>query len=86
MTADTVGGVWTYALDLAHSLAGAGVTVSLAVLGPEPAPDQRRAAEAVPGLDLIETGLALDWMADEPGEKLLGVRGGGHGKLLSGDR
>jgi glycosyltransferase involved in cell wall biosynthesis len=68
MTTDAVGGVWTYALDLAHGLAKAGVAVSLAVLGPEPAPDQRRAAEAVPSLDLIETGLTLDWMAAEPAE------------------
>ena len=68
MTTDAVGGVWTYALDLAHGLADAGVTVSLAVLGPEPTPDQRRAAGAVPGLDLIETGLPLDWMAAEPAE------------------
>jgi glycogen(starch) synthase len=68
MTADAVGGVWTYAVDLAHGLAEAGIGVSLAVLGPEPSPDQRRAAEAAPGLELIETGLPLDWMAAEPTE------------------
>lgn len=68
MTTDAVGGVWTYALDLASGLAGAGVRVSLAVLGPEPSRDQKRAARAVPGLELIETGLALDWMADAPAE------------------
>ena len=36
MTADAVGGVWTYALDLARGLSAQGVQVSLALLGPEP--------------------------------------------------
>ncbi|WP_377355033.1 glycosyltransferase family 4 protein [Phenylobacterium terrae] len=65
MTADAVGGVWTYALDLARGLAPMGVRTSLVVLGPEPKPDQRLEAEAVPGLELIETGLPLDWTAPE---------------------
>ena len=38
MTADAVGGVWTYALDLAAGLAPFGVETTLAVLGPAPAP------------------------------------------------
>jgi glycosyltransferase involved in cell wall biosynthesis len=66
MTADTVGGVWTYALDLAESLRPLGVQTTLAVLGPAPQPDQRAAAEAVPGLRLLVTGLPLDWTADRP--------------------
>jgi glycosyltransferase involved in cell wall biosynthesis len=70
MTADAVGGVWTYALDLARGLAGAGVRTTLAVLGPSPSPDQVRAAHGVLGLTLIETGLPLDWMATEPAEIL----------------
>lgn len=70
MTADAVGGVWTYALDLARGLTGTGVRTSLAVLGPAPSSDQVRAAQAVPGLTLIETGLPLDWMASEPAEIL----------------
>jgi glycosyltransferase involved in cell wall biosynthesis len=65
MTADAVGGVWTYALDLARGLAPLGVRTSLVVLGPSPKPDQRLEAEAVPGLELIETGLPLDWTAGE---------------------
>ncbi|MCR5876144.1 glycosyltransferase family 4 protein [Phenylobacterium sp. J426] len=70
MTADAVGGVWTYALDLARALGGAGVRTTLAVVGPAPSPDQVRAAHAVPGLTLLETGLPLDWMATEPAEIL----------------
>lgn len=70
MTADAVGGVWTYALDLAGGLAKAGVQTSLVVLGPPPSADQLRAAGAIPGLELIETGLPLDWTAEEPAEIL----------------
>jgi glycosyltransferase involved in cell wall biosynthesis len=65
MTADSVGGVWTYALDLARELAGQGTRVTLAVLGPSPHPDQAAAAAAVDGLELIDTGLALDWTAPD---------------------
>jgi glycogen synthase len=63
MTVDAVGGVWTYALDLAAGLAGAGIRISLAVLGPSPAADQIADARAIPGLALIDTGLPLDWTA-----------------------
>jgi glycosyltransferase involved in cell wall biosynthesis len=67
MTTDAVGGVWTYALDLAASL-GPQVETILAVLGPAPSRDQRLPAAAVPGLMLVETGLPLDWTAADPGE------------------
>ena len=63
MTADAVGGVWTYALDLAAGLAERGVDLTLAVLGPTPSEDQRAAAASIPGLRLVETGLPLDWTA-----------------------
>lgn len=63
MTADAVGGVWQYALDLAGALAPLGIETVLAVLGPAPDARQRTAAEASEGLTLIETGLPLDWLA-----------------------
>lgn len=66
MTADAVGGVWTYALELAQGLAAQGVHTTLAVLGPPPSAGQRDAAAAVPGLLLQETRLPLDWLADRP--------------------
>ena len=66
MTADAVGGVWTYALDLAAALQPCGVQTTLAVLGPEPQADQLAQAQAVPGLDLVCTGLPLDWTAEDP--------------------
>ena len=34
MTADTVGGVWTYALELAGALAPLGVDITLATMSP----------------------------------------------------
>jgi glycogen(starch) synthase len=68
MTTDAVGGVWTYALDLAEGFAEHGIRVTLAVLGPAPEPAQRAQAEAVPGLTLVETDLDLDWTAPTPGD------------------
>ena len=42
MTADTVGGVWTYALELARALAGFGVETTLAVMGGRACPGPAR--------------------------------------------
>ncbi len=66
MTADAVGGVWTYALDLARGFAKRGIATNLAVLGPSPSGAQVAEAAAVPRLELIDTGLALDWTAAHP--------------------
>src|SRR3954470_9267438 len=65
MTADAVGGVWTYALDLSRALAARGVRVAIAVLGPPPSPAQRAEAAALPNVTLYEHGGRLEWM-DEP--------------------
>ncbi|MFN3387287.1 MAG: glycosyltransferase family 4 protein [Allosphingosinicella sp.] len=65
VTADAVGGVWQYSVDLARGLAGLGIETVLAVMGPAPSAEQRKAAEAVPGLTLVDTGLALDWLAED---------------------
>lgn len=66
LTTDAVGGVWTYALDLAGGLRARGTAVTLAVLGPAPDAAQREAAAAIDGLKLVETGLPLDWIEDDP--------------------
>lgn len=68
MTADAVGGVWQYALDLAAALAPLGTQTTLALLGPRPGEAQRLAAEDVPGLRLVDTGLPLDWLARDERE------------------
>jgi hypothetical protein len=67
MTADAVGGVWSYALDLAAGLRPYGVETTLAVLGPCPSADQREAAERA-GVVLLATELPLDWTAATPHE------------------
>lgn len=64
MSTDTVGGVWTYALELARGLAAHGVEVHLAALGRRPDPAQRNAAEAVPGLHLYSHDCRLEWMQE----------------------
>lgn len=68
MTADAVGGVWQYATDLSAALIERGHRVTLALLGPPASPDQRRLAARISGLQLIETGLPLDWLASRPEE------------------
>lgn len=65
LTADAVGGVWTYALDLAAGLGRQGIAVTLATLGPRPSPARRRAAEALTEVTLVETDLPLDWISDD---------------------
>jgi glycogen(starch) synthase len=66
MTTDAVGGVWTYAMDLARGLSARGVMTHLAVTGPSPSESQLAQAGGIDGLVLHDTGLPLDWMAAEP--------------------
>src|SRR4051794_37949888 len=63
MTADAVGGVWQYALELARGLSTQGFQTALAVLGPQPSDGAMREAYAIRRLRLIHTGLPLDWTA-----------------------
>ena len=63
MTADAVGGVWQYALDLAHGLHSHGVETTLALLGPRPDASRIEEASAVDGLTLLPLDLPLDWTA-----------------------
>jgi glycosyltransferase involved in cell wall biosynthesis len=64
MTADAVGGVWTYALGLADALAKRNVRVVLATMGEPPRREQRAATSRVPGLEVFESRFALEWMDD----------------------
>jgi glycosyltransferase involved in cell wall biosynthesis len=64
MTTDAVGGVWTYALELARGLARANVQTTLAVIGPEPNAAQLNDAQNVSGLSITQTDFPLDWSAD----------------------
>lgn len=64
MTADAVGGTWTYALDLTRALREHGVEVALATMGPRPRDEQRADAAAAGVAALHESDFALEWMAD----------------------
>src|SRR5215207_5846312 len=64
LKADAVGGVWTYALDLARALGGHGVRVSVALLGPAPSRAQRAEVARVQNLELHEHHGRLEWMDD----------------------
>jgi glycosyltransferase involved in cell wall biosynthesis len=64
MTADSVGGVFSYALDLSAGLRARGVEVWLAVMGGRLDAAQRAAARAVDGLHVEDRDFALEWMPD----------------------
>jgi glycosyltransferase involved in cell wall biosynthesis len=63
MTADAVGGVWGYSVDLAGGLRGRGIDVVLAVMGPAPTAAQRAQAAAA-GVHLEHAAFSLEWMDD----------------------
>src|SRR4051812_50118147 len=63
MTTDTVGGVWTYSLELIEALAPQGVSVTLATMGRPMSVDQRRAVADV-GVEAVhESTYPLEWMS-----------------------
>lgn len=64
MTADTVGGVWTYSVELARALASCGVEVALATMGGPPTELQRERVARIPRLKLFESTFRLEWMDD----------------------
>ena len=64
MTADTVGGVWTYALELADALAPHDVEVHLATMGRRLDAAQRDQADRSAVAALHEAELALEWEDD----------------------
>lgn len=63
MTADAVGGVWSYAMDLASGLQAAGAQVTVAVMGPAMRERHRHEA-ASRGIDVVERPCRLEWMPD----------------------
>ncbi|PYX09150.1 MAG: glycosyl transferase family 1 [Acidobacteria bacterium] len=64
MTADTVGGVWTYTRELVSGLIEQGIRVSLVSLGKLPSPNQTTWMDALPELDYRPTDYRLEWMQD----------------------
>ncbi len=88
MTADAVGGVWTYALELARALEKHGVEITLAVMGPGPSASQRRDAARRANVTLHESSLALEWMdapwpeVERAGEWLLDLADQGRAEVV----
>jgi glycogen(starch) synthase len=66
LTTDAVGGVWQYSLDLARGLARHEIETTLVVLGPRPSEAQRASMRGIASLRLVESGLPLEWTADDP--------------------
>ncbi|HJV33576.1 glycosyltransferase family 4 protein [Geomonas sp.] len=64
MTADPVGGVWTYVLELAHGLAEHGVEVALATMGQPLTDQQHREAAEEHNVTVYESTFRLEWMDD----------------------
>ena len=64
MTADTVGGVWTYALELARALEPHSVSIALATMGALPTPEQYEEAAQIANLRLFSRDYSLEWMPE----------------------
>jgi glycogen synthase len=62
MTADTVGGTWTYALQLARALEIHRAHVYLATMGAPLTTEQRMEIAGLPNVTLFESGFKLEWM------------------------
>lgn len=68
MTADTVGGVWTYAIELARALASRRVHVVLATMGRPLNAAQRAEATRVRNVSIHESTYRLEWMPEPWGD------------------
>jgi glycosyltransferase involved in cell wall biosynthesis len=64
MTTDTVGGVWTYSLDLCQGLARHDVQVALATMGAPLTAEQRTDIERLDNVQVFESTYRLEWMSD----------------------
>src|SRR5690348_1818931 len=64
MTADTIGGVWNYAIELADGLGRSGILVALATMGAPLTRSQRNAASQLDNLLVFESNFRLEWMQD----------------------
>ncbi len=64
VTADTVGGVWTYTRELVTGLVGRGIRVTLVSFGGTPSAGQTRWLEPLRGVDYRPTTFKLEWMQD----------------------
>src|SRR5690606_9591791 len=79
MTTDTLGGVWTYCMELCAALKPHGVDIILATMGRKLSPIQHRQLQRLANVQLRESEFRLCWMEDpwddieEAGEWLLAL-------------
>jgi len=64
ITADTVGGVWTYTRELVTGLSQRGVRVTLVSFGEIPGPDQCAWLDGLRNVEYRATAFRLEWMQD----------------------
>lgn len=64
LTADTVGGVWTYALELAKALRPSQTEILLATMGRPLSQEQHRQVTGLHHVSVAESGFKLEWMLD----------------------
>lgn len=64
MTADPIGGVWTYALELCQALDKQGIEVALATMGEPLNREQCEAIGGIPSVQAYESAFKLEWMQD----------------------
>jgi glycosyltransferase involved in cell wall biosynthesis len=64
MTTDTVGGVWTYSLELCKALSDHNIQVHLAAMGAWPTAEQEREASKMANIVLYKSDYKLEWMQD----------------------
>ncbi|MFZ5997569.1 MAG: glycosyltransferase family 4 protein [Nitrospirota bacterium] len=62
MTADTMGGVWTYAVELSHMLWKHGIEVVLATMGAPLTEEQWKEIARIPDIKVYESAFKLEWM------------------------
>src|SRR3954468_827826 len=68
VTADTIGGVWTYARELICGLARRGVRVTLVSFGEIPSPAQVEWMDGLRNFDFRPTAFRLEWMQEAPAD------------------
>jgi glycosyltransferase involved in cell wall biosynthesis len=64
MTADTIGGVWSYTVELLQALAAHPCEVMLATMGAPLSQSQRFVAAQLPNVTIMESAYKLEWMND----------------------
>ena len=69
MTADPIGGIWSYALTLAQALQPCGIDIALATMGAPLQASQHAAVQQLDNVTLFESTFKLEWM-HEPWEEV----------------